>query len=326
MEETLGKRIARCRKGLGLTQDRLADLLGVTAQAVSKWENDQSCPDIGTIPKLADIFGISTDALLGKENVDTPKKENRQNRENQEEGCVEVSVHTGKRSMLGLGIWLLLAGGMNILGKHLEISLTLWTSLWTTGLIVFGIFGLYPRFSLFRLCCGLLGGFYLAGAFTTLPELSLSTLLLIVGGILLLEGAFGRRRKTIQIHTPRIHSKAEKSACTSSGETFHADNSFSSRNYSVDLEKLTSGKAEVSFGDQTVDLSGCKSFGAGAAVWVDCSFGHLILLVPGRCRVISDVSSSFGECNVYGQPDPDASETLYVNGDVSFGECEIRYV
>ena len=57
MEETLGKRIVFHRKRLGLTQDALAELMGVTAQAVSKWENDQSCPDIGALPKLAEIFG-----------------------------------------------------------------------------------------------------------------------------------------------------------------------------------------------------------------------------------------------------------------------------
>ena len=42
MEETLGKRIVFHRKRLGLTQDALAELMGVIAQAVSKWENDQS--------------------------------------------------------------------------------------------------------------------------------------------------------------------------------------------------------------------------------------------------------------------------------------------
>ena len=67
MEQTLGKRIMEHRKRLGLTQDQLAEKLGITAQAISKWENDLSCPDIGTLPKLADIFGISTDELLGVE-------------------------------------------------------------------------------------------------------------------------------------------------------------------------------------------------------------------------------------------------------------------
>jgi len=65
MEETLGKRICSGRKRLGMTQDKLAEALGVTAQAVSKWENDQSCPDIAILPKLASIFGTSVDALLG---------------------------------------------------------------------------------------------------------------------------------------------------------------------------------------------------------------------------------------------------------------------
>ena len=71
MEETLGKRIAAGRKRLGLTQDQLAERLGVTAQAVSKWENDQSCPDITMLPKLAEIFGITTDQLLGREPKET---------------------------------------------------------------------------------------------------------------------------------------------------------------------------------------------------------------------------------------------------------------
>ena len=67
MEQTIGKRIAACRKRMGLTQDALAEQLGVTAQAVSKWENDQSCPDITMLPKLAKVFGITTDEILGIE-------------------------------------------------------------------------------------------------------------------------------------------------------------------------------------------------------------------------------------------------------------------
>ena len=63
MEQTIGRRIAENRKRLGMTQDQLAEKLGVTAQAVSKWENAQSCPDITMLPRLAEIYGISTDAL-----------------------------------------------------------------------------------------------------------------------------------------------------------------------------------------------------------------------------------------------------------------------
>lgn len=55
------------RKKQGLTQEELAQRLGVTNQSVSKWESAQCCPDISLIPKLADIFDVSIDELFGKE-------------------------------------------------------------------------------------------------------------------------------------------------------------------------------------------------------------------------------------------------------------------
>lgn len=64
MANTLGNRISTLRKQKGLTQDQLAEAMGVSAQAVSKWENDLSCPDITMLPQLADFFRISIDELL----------------------------------------------------------------------------------------------------------------------------------------------------------------------------------------------------------------------------------------------------------------------
>ena len=70
MESTLGKRIAALRKQKDLRQDDIAQLLDVSPQAVSKWENDQTCPDIGLLPKLAQILGVTTDELLsGKQEL-----------------------------------------------------------------------------------------------------------------------------------------------------------------------------------------------------------------------------------------------------------------
>ena len=54
------------RKRLGLTQEALAQKLGVTNQAVSKWESGQSCPDAALLPQLADLFGITIAALFGR--------------------------------------------------------------------------------------------------------------------------------------------------------------------------------------------------------------------------------------------------------------------
>ena len=64
--ETFGRRIARLRLMKGMTQERLANLANVSAQAVSKWENDLSYPDIMLLPVLADVFGVSVDELLGR--------------------------------------------------------------------------------------------------------------------------------------------------------------------------------------------------------------------------------------------------------------------
>lgn len=61
---TLGERIAEGRKRCGYTQETFAELLDVTPQAVSKWENDVSCPDIQLLPKIAQILGVSVDELL----------------------------------------------------------------------------------------------------------------------------------------------------------------------------------------------------------------------------------------------------------------------
>lgn len=68
-EITLGQRIAELRRQKGLTQEALAEALGVTPPAVSKWENSVTCPDILLLPSLARMLGVTVDALL---TVDEP--------------------------------------------------------------------------------------------------------------------------------------------------------------------------------------------------------------------------------------------------------------
>ncbi len=70
MEMTIGKRIAALRREKNLKQDDLAQMLEVSPQAISKWENDQTCPDISLLPKLAKVLGVSVDELLsGKQEL-----------------------------------------------------------------------------------------------------------------------------------------------------------------------------------------------------------------------------------------------------------------
>ena len=76
-KKTLGMMIASLRKENGMTQFELAEKMGVTDKAVSKWERDLSCPDVNTIPKLAEVFGISVDELMQikAESQDEAKKD-----------------------------------------------------------------------------------------------------------------------------------------------------------------------------------------------------------------------------------------------------------
>ena len=73
-KQTFGSMIAELRKKQGMTQAELAEKMGVTDKAVSKWERDLSFPDVNTIPRLAEIFNVTVDELM---QVKTDTKESR---------------------------------------------------------------------------------------------------------------------------------------------------------------------------------------------------------------------------------------------------------
>lgn len=62
-----GERLKMLREKTGVSQQKIADIVGLTQQAVGKWENSKAEPDLATVAKLADFFGCSTDYLLGKD-------------------------------------------------------------------------------------------------------------------------------------------------------------------------------------------------------------------------------------------------------------------
>ena len=63
-KDTFGNMVAALRKEKGMTQLELAEKMGVTDKAVSKWERDLSFPDVSSIPKLAEILGVTVDELM----------------------------------------------------------------------------------------------------------------------------------------------------------------------------------------------------------------------------------------------------------------------
>ena len=69
----IGANIAAYRKRAGLTQAGLGTKLNYSDKAVSKWERDLSCPDISSVPKLAEVLGVSVDELM--QSKAAPKEE-----------------------------------------------------------------------------------------------------------------------------------------------------------------------------------------------------------------------------------------------------------
>ncbi len=61
-----GERLKMLREKAGVSQQKIADMVGLTQQAVGKWENDKAEPDLATVAKLAEFFDCSTDYLIGK--------------------------------------------------------------------------------------------------------------------------------------------------------------------------------------------------------------------------------------------------------------------
>ncbi len=92
----LGNNISEKRKAKGMTQEELAANLGVSPQAVSKWENNLSCPDISLLPAIAKIFGMSVDELLGAASATENVGEEKTFAE--PETAYEEPVFTGKKA------------------------------------------------------------------------------------------------------------------------------------------------------------------------------------------------------------------------------------
>lgn len=331
MEETLGKRIASLRKKLGMTQDKLAEALGVTAQAVSKWENDQSCPDITTLPRLAKILGVSTDTLLGLESpqlpaAPVPEPDAEPEGLHIQNGLWEFQWDGGRKSGIGFALWVLLVGGLLLASHVWQWDADFFHVLWSSGLMLFGLFGLYPRFSLFRLGCALFGGYFLyTGIFPVSINkgILLPVYLLLFGLSLLVEAL--RKPKKGSFHASR-NGKPLVTNCSYEGDRFLCATSFGHNDYLIQLPRLSGGDAEVSFGEMIVDLSQCEELAENCRIDLDCAFGQLELRVPRRFRVELDNDTAFGAVDITGTPAENTDSTIHVECDVSFGRISLIYI
>jgi transcriptional regulator with XRE-family HTH domain len=113
MKNTLGNMIAELRKQQGMTQLELAEKMGVTDTAVSKWERDLSCPDINSLPNLAQILGVSVEELMQtKKEAQTPVNK-----------AAEIVALAPKAIALAMGIAVTVLTALNALDTETGILL-----------------------------------------------------------------------------------------------------------------------------------------------------------------------------------------------------------
>ena len=332
---TLGDRIKYHRKRLGMTQEQLAERMGVSAQAVSKWENNLSCPDISVLPDLAEVFGVSVDELLGKGGSVVRDAEIVEPEKEKESGYTWNWKYESKKGGILFALYILTVGALLLLRSYVPaMDISWWTVVWTTALVYIGVSGLIGHFSLFCLIMALGGLYFLLSAYGVIAiKLSWGILLpalLILWGISLLIDVFcGNKpwkRKKEAFHKMKAEKKHRCEYNCDDGE-FHCELSFGEDRVPVVTPLLKQASIESSFGDFTVDFSGCEAVAPYCEVNVENSFGSLKLLVPEKFRVEMQADASFASTpEIKGSPAAQTEGTIHLKADVSFGSVQVRYV
>lgn len=324
---TMGERIRTHRKRLGLTQEQLAERLGVSAQAVSKWENNLSCPDISILPELAKVFGISVDQLLGDDSG--PAKEAEPLHQHQERSGFHWEWDPPKKTVHGIlfAFFILVYGGLLLVNHLLQIDISWWTLLWTLGLVYIGANGLCHKFSFFFLIASLAGLFFLLDAYALFSfELgwgALIPILLILWGLsLLLDVLRGKKKPRVEVHGNG--KRSTKYRCENG--YLECELNFGSQRVAVETPLLRGGNIECDFGQYTVDFSACAAVAENCRISVDNNFGNMTLLVPEKYQVELHSCDNFAAAaEIKGRPASVPEGTILLEIDNNFGAINIVY-
>ena len=320
MEQTMGKRISELRKKAGLTQEQLANKLNVSAQAVSKWENDISCPDISTLPLLAQILGVTTDELLGASGSKSFEQPVTSSPCEPEED-LKRRKHIN-RDGIGFGIILVMLGAAFLIDKlgivSLPSGLTIWEIVWPAVLLGFGVSIVIRHFNLITLTIAFLGLYFLLlnigviGAWLTWG-MAWPAILVIVGITIVCNAMFGRDHSHFSKHTKTDFYDSDgyvQCGCT----------------FGEDIRRpigllFKGGQVSVSFGSVRLDLTGYSAFAPDAELKVSVSFGELVIILPSDISVDSRVSKVLASVE---NANGGGTRAFILSGSASFGSVEIR--
>ncbi len=342
-KQTMGRRIAALRRKKKMTQEQLAGKLGVTPQAVSKWENDLSCPDISILPQLAVELDISVDTLLGNEAELGSKSEESKERvisitEDEKKEGIKMSIRlnkTDKWNAVLMGVLLIGAGTLFLLKEmgiiFLNPELSFWGIIWPLLLLGLGICLMRENFNALTLGISLFALYEFLYNLGVLPVAWGITLNMIWPAALILIGLTGLQKaffpkkascKAEQEWKQHVSGK-EQSDCIYEDGILNVTCRFTDMDYTPE-GPFTGAHTQVNFGDCQLDLTQCESFAESSVLDASVSFGELLVIVPRFVQVKRGASSSFGECEVP-SPQPGTTSVLEIRGSVSFGNITVRY-
>lgn len=330
-KETMGKRISDLRKSKGMTQEQLAQQVGVTAQAVSKWENDLSCPDISILPRLAEVLGVTTDELLGRAPVKSYEAKKEAGRERRV--SVRLKLNKAEKAIFAL---LLMAIGVVFLLNALHViqlgaDITFWSVLWPFLVACIGVMACRSELNPVSIGIFLFGVYMLLFNLHIIPAqykltwaMAWPVALILVGITILLHFILPKRSKE-DSGLFEVEKGDPVFDCTDEDGFIRIDSAFSSQTKRVSAGRIFTGaKVDSSFGSLILDLSGAEIVN-GAMIDADVSFGSFTVRLPASVSAKAMCKSAFGG---YDCPpgNLNAEITVQIRGDVSFGKIEVEYV
>ena len=162
---TLGEKLQTLRRSRGLSQEQLAEILEVSRQAVSKWENSESAPDLDRLRAICTYFGVTTDYLIWDEPEDAPRgAEKARSRETQRKTLREtVREHSewAGYAVAILGAAMLLRALPGMILQMLLLGSNIAPGAATNGSALLGLLSMYlPYLAVYALA--IVGGLLLA--------------------------------------------------------------------------------------------------------------------------------------------------------------------
>lgn len=344
--QTMGKRIAAQRKKKGITQEQLSQRLGVTPQAVSKWENDLSCPDISILPSLAKELDVSVDYLLGRKNQEEQKetkeyivitKETEGDEgmdENEKKGKVYLRFNLHDKWGAIFAALLLVGAGVLFLLQEFGVvtlaqDISIWGIVWPLLVLIAGISSMTSEFNPCTLAITFFGLYKFLYNLGLLPKEWLLTwsmawpIIIIIVGLTILQSTLLPKKKRKHGNKSSDGKKQLVTRCGYKDGLLDVECDFGDM-HPAPTGPFIGGNVEVNFGNCVLDLTQCESFAENSTLHGEVNFGELAVIVPSCVKVLMDSESAFGSCTAPAS-DENTTCTMTIKGECNFGNLQVKY-